>query len=169
MTDVAGSATSNSWTPVMVAAASVAAVAALGGLATDIGPWYASLAQPSWKPPDAAFGAIWTAVYTLTAAAGVFAWRNASTDLVRRRILMLFAANGALNVLWTVLYFALKRPDWALVEVVPLWLSVLALVLVLRPVSRLASSLLLPYLAWVGIAAFLNLETVRLNGPFGAS
>jgi translocator protein len=157
------------WTPIVVAAASVTTVAALGALATDIGPWYASLAQPSWKPSDAAFGPIWTVVFSLTAAAGVIAWRHAPTDAVRRRMLVLFAANGVLNVLWSVLYFTLKRPDWALAEAGLLLLSVLALVLALRTVSRLASLLLLPYLAWVGIAAFLNLETVRLNGPFGAA
>jgi tryptophan-rich sensory protein len=157
------------WTPVIVAAASATTVAALGALATDIGPWYASLAQPSWKPPDIAFGPIWTLVFTLTAASGVIAWRRAPDAAWRRRIILLFAANGVLNVLWSVLYFTLHRPDWALVEVVFLWLSVLALVLSLRPISRLASRLLWPYLAWVGIAAVLNLETVRLNGPFGGA
>lgn len=63
----------------------------------------------------------------------------------------------------------MRRPDWALAEVVLLWLSILALVVVTLRVSTLGAVLLLPYLAWVGIAAVLNRAIVRLNGPFGAT
>ncbi|MFM9927335.1 TspO/MBR family protein [Variovorax sp. H27-G14] len=155
------------WKPVAVAALAALLVAMLGALMTDLGPWYRNLAQPSWKPPDAAFGLIWTTIFALAAAAGVIGWRRAATRIGRERMLVLFALNGFLNVLWSLLYFRLHRPDWSLIEVPFLWLSVLALVAVLRPIARLASALMLPYLVWVTIAAVLNWETVRLNGPFG--
>jgi tryptophan-rich sensory protein len=71
-----------------------------------------------------------------------------------------------LNVLWSLLFFRLRRPDWALVEVGFLWLSILALMIVLFRYSRLAGLLLLPYLVWVGFAGALNFAVVRLNGPF---
>jgi tryptophan-rich sensory protein len=61
----------------------------------------------------------------------------------------------------------LRRPDWALIEVVPFWLSILLLIVVLRPASSRASWLLAPYLVWVAFARWLNVEIVRLNGPFG--
>ena len=153
--------------PVAVAAAAAMAVAVLGGLMTDLGPWYLSLVQPSWKPPDWAFGPVWTTIFGLAAAAGVSGWRNAQNRQQRETLLALFALNGFLNVFWSLLYFRLRRPDWALAEVGFLWLSILVLILALRRRSALGAWLLAPYLAWVAIAAALNFETVRLNGPFG--
>ena len=100
------------------------------------------------------------------ASAGV-AWRNARTDAEREWIIGLFAINGTLNVVWSALFFRLHRPDWALIEVVFLWLSVLVPMIVFSRYAKLANWLL-PYLVWVSFAAFLNWEIVRLNGPFGS-
>jgi translocator protein len=155
------------WKPIAVAAAAAVFVATLGALMTDLGPWYAQLKQPAWKPPDWAFGPVWTAIFALAAAAGVIGWRRAPSRADRELMLALFAANGFLNVFWSLLYFRLHRPDWALYEVPFLWLSVLALILVLWRYARAAAWLLVPYLAWVAIAAVLNDSTVKLNGPFG--
>ena len=154
--------------PVLVAGACALGVAVLGGLMTDIGPWYRSLAQPSWKPPDWLFGPAWTLIYGLIAAAGVLAWRRTPKGAPRDSTMALFAINAFLNVFWSLLYFRLRRPDWALFEVVFLWLSVLALMVVLYRHAKTATWLLLPYLLWVTFAGLLNLATVRLNGPFGA-
>ena len=117
--------------PILIAAASAIFVAVLGALMTDLGPWYAGLKQPAWKPPDWAFGPIWTTIFALAAAAGVIGWRRAPSRAERERLLALFAANGFLNVFWSLLYFRLHRPDWALFEVPLLWLSVMLLILVL--------------------------------------
>ena len=155
------------WKPVVVAAGAAIFVAVLGGLMTDLGPWYFSLKQPAWKPPDWAFGPIWTTIFALSATAGVIGWRRAPTSAQREWMLLLFAANGFLNVLWSLLYFRLHRPDWSLLEVPVLWLSVLALMLLLSRFAKLAAWLLAPYLVWVAIAAALNWQTVQLNGPFG--
>jgi tryptophan-rich sensory protein len=156
------------WKPVLVAAGAALFVAVLGGLMTDIGPWYFSLKQPAWKPPDWAFGPVWTTIFALAAAAGVIGWRTAPSRSRRELMLMLFALNGFLNVLWSLFFFRLRRPDWALIEVPFLWLSVLALIIVLARYSKPAAWLLAPYLVWVSIAALLNWQTVQLNGPFGA-
>lgn len=154
--------------PILVAAFAALCVALLGALMTDIGPWYRGLVQPAWKPPDAAFGPIWTVIFALAAAAGVIGWRRAPSRVEREQMLVLFALNAFLNVLWSLLYFRLRRPDWALWEVPLLWLSVLALVLFLARFAKPAAWALVPYLVWVAIAAALNWQTVRLNGPFGA-
>ncbi len=140
--------------------------AGMGGALTELGPWYYALRHPDWKPPDAAFGVIWSTIFTLCAVSGTLAWRAASTGALRRRVLLLFGSNAVLNVLWSLLYFKLHRPDWALVEVLFLWLSIAALIVGLWRISRWASALLLPYLVWVSIATALNLATVQLNGPF---
>lgn len=153
--------------PIWIAAAAALAVAVVGGLMTDIGPWYMGLAQPAWKPPDWAFGPVWTTIFALAAAAGVVGWRRAPSSAARETMLALFAANGFLNVLWSLLYFRLHRPDWSLLEVPLLWLSVLALIVLLARFAKAAAWLLMPYLVWVAIAAVLNWQTVKLNGPFG--
>jgi benzodiazapine receptor len=142
------------------------ATAGIGAALTDLGPWYAALRQPAWKPPDAAFGVIWTTIFTLCAISGWRAWQRAGAVALRRRVVVLFGVNAILNIVWSALYFKLQRPDWALFEVVFLWLSIAALLIGLWRVSRGASLLLIPYWVWVSIAAVLNLETVHLNGPF---
>jgi tryptophan-rich sensory protein len=133
---------------------------------TDLGPWYQSLRQPSWKPPDWLFGPGWTLIFAFAAMAGVTAWRQAPNRASREWLLVLFALNGFLNILWSLLFFRLQRPDWALAEVGFFWLSILLLILVVSRYSKVASALLLPYLAWVTFAAALNLAVVQLNGPF---
>jgi len=155
--------------PIAVAAVAAAAVAILGALMTDLGPWYASLRQPAWKPPDWAFGPVWTVIFALAAAAGVGGWRVAPNARWREQLLSQFALNGFLNVFWSLLYFRLHRPDWALLEVPFLWGSVAWIAWTLRGRSARAAALLLPYLVWVAIAAVLNWQTVQLNGPFGAA
>ena len=157
------------WRPILIAAGAALSVAVLGALMTDLGPWYAGLKQPAWKPPDAAFGPIWTTIFALSATAGVIGWRRAPSKAQREWLLVLFAANGFLNVLWSLLFFRLHRPDWSMLEVPVLWLSVLALMLLLSRFAKLAAWLLAPYLVWVAIAAALNWQTIQLNGPFGST
>lgn len=161
-------------TPVYVSVALAFGVLFAGGLLTTIGAWYNALRKPSWQPPGWLFAPAWSVIAACTAAAGVLAWDSARSERDRVGTALLFALNGALNILWSGLFFRLRRPDWALGEVVPLWASIAALMLGLprRPGTSVASSgvtwLLAPYLGWVTVAAALNLEVVRLNGPFGA-
>ena len=141
-------------------------VAILGGLATDLGPWYQALKEPFWKPPDVAFGPIWSTIFILSGVAWVGAKHLTTDALILRRLTILFWLNGLLNILWSILYFRFQRPDWSLYESVFLWLSVLAILLTIRKISGKYSLYLLPYLIWVTIAIVLNLDIVRLNGPF---
>lgn len=141
-------------------------MAGLGGALTDLGPWYRALEVPPWQPPDAAFPIGWTAIFTLAAIAGTLGWRAAPTGRDRTLLVALFGLNAVLNVAWSGLFFALRRPDWALWEVGPLWLSILALVIVLARWSRIAALCLVPYLGWVAFAAALNAAIVLRNGPF---
>ncbi len=154
------------WRAIVVAGAAATAVAAVGTTLTDLGPWYQALREPSWKPPDAAFGVIWTVIFALAAISGVLAWRADRSTTGRQWIVGLFAANGFLNVVWSLIFFKLHRPDVSLVEVAALWLSIAVLMVFLFRRSVTASLLLVPYLVWVGTAAALNYEVVVLNGPF---
>jgi len=154
------------WDAVVVAGLAAIAVAAIGGTLTDLGPWYYALKQPAWKPPDAAFGLIWTVIFALTALAAVIAWRRDRNHARRQWMIGLFALNGFLNISWSLIFFKLQRPDIALAEVGLLWLSILALIVFLYRSAPLASLLLVPYLVWVSAAALLTYDVVRLNGPF---
>jgi len=157
--------------PLIIAFALSFATAGLGQAFTHLDAWYFALRLPAWKPPDVAFGVIWTTIFTLAAFSAWRAWLGASTmpgsRALKRRILLLFGANALLNIVWSLLYFTWHRPDWALIECVGLWLSIVALIIGLWRLSRVASLLLVPYVIWVSAAFFLNLATVQLNGPFG--
>jgi tryptophan-rich sensory protein len=151
---------------IMVALALVAVCAVAGGLLTEIGPWYESLRFPRLRPPNWVFGPAWTVIFLLIAASGVIAWEAASGSAQRILLITLFIINGALNVLWSPLFFKLRRPDWAFYELIPFWLSIVVLVVTLFQISTLAGALILPYLAWVTFAGWLNLRIVQLNSPF---
>ncbi|MEE4208781.1 MAG: TspO/MBR family protein [Parvularcula sp.] len=152
--------------PLIVAGLTAAAVAVIGGLMTKIGPWYEGLTKPDWTPPDWLFAPAWTIIYALAVFAAVRGWTHVQSGRERAWLVSLFFINAVLNVLWSALFFSLQRPDFALAEVVTLWLSVLALVVFLWPRERAAALALLPYLIWVGFASALNLAIVRMNGSF---
>jgi translocator protein len=152
--------------PAALAAAAALAVALVGMTLTDLGPWYRGLEQPAWAPADPVYGAAWTLIFALAAVAGLIAWSRSNDRYGAEIVIGLFALNGFLNILWSLLFFRLQRPDWAMAELILLWASVAALVTVCSRRSLVAGVLLLPYLAWVSFAGRLNWEIVRLNGPF---
>ncbi len=152
--------------PVLIAALATAIVAIMGATITVIGPWYESLVQPRWAPPAGAYGIAWTLIYAINVIALVTAWRAMPSGRESEGLIALWATNGFLNILWSLLFFRLQRPDWALVEVVFLWLSVGALIVYTWRRSMTAAMLVIPYLLWVTFAGYLNMMIVRLNGPF---
>lgn len=151
--------------PIIIAAVAAVLVAVVGATITDIGPWYHGLAQPRWAPPDMAYGVAWTVIYAFTALGAVTGWL-AMPWREREWLIGVFALNGFLNILWSLLFFRLHRPDWAVIEVIGLWLSVAALIVMVWRRSMIGAVLLLPYLLWVTYAGYLNMTIVQLNGPF---
>lgn len=159
---------SKSWIlPVTIAGLAALGVAAVGGTITDLGPWYEGLIKPDWNPPPIAFPIAWTAIFALVVVAFVSAWRNSPSTKVSDTLIGLFAANAFLNIVWSLIFFRLQRPDWAFFELILLWISIAAVIAYCWRLSRLASLLLVPYLAWVTVAGALNWQIVQLNGPFG--
>ena len=153
--------------PASVAALATAFIAALGTTITRLGPWYYSLEQPSWAPPDMAFGPAWTLIFALSAMSAVSAWMAAPDRESADGLLGLYAFNGSLNLLWSFIFFRLQRPDVAAVEVWFLWASVALLIVKCWRYSRTAALLLVPYLVWVAFAGVLNAAVVVRNAPFG--
>lgn len=155
----------------LIAFLAIAYAVAGFGVVTTIGAvngWYARSPHVVWTPPNAAFGPVWTVLYTLIAVAGWLVWRN-RTHRNAGVALPLFVVQLVLNSLWTPLFFGgyeLIGPLalWlALVLIIALDLAVAATIAAFWPVSRLAAVLLLPYLLWILYASTLNWGDAALN------
>jgi translocator protein len=154
------------WPAVIVSFVGLALVAVSGGALTEVGPWYEGLKFPSWRPPNWLFGPAWTIIYLFVGSSCVVAWYSLTSNSLRAWFIALLVTNALLNIIWSGLFFKCRRPDWALIEVVALWLSILFLLIFTWSQSTLAGALMLPYLAWVTFASYLNLRMVQLNAPF---
>lgn len=152
---------SRGWAGLLGFGAVAAAVAALGSLATNRSvnsEWFQGLEKPWFYPPPAAFGVVWTLLYAAIAVAGWLAWRSGGgAPLVPWSLQLL------LNLGWSLLFFGWRSPGWALAEIVLLLAAVSWTLMVFWRADRRAGLLLVPYLAWVGFAAVLNLAIVVLN------
>ena len=126
------------------------------------GEWYASLKKPAWNPPSWIFGPVWTALYTMMAVAAWLIWKRGGFN-ARKLPLGLFLLQLWFNALWSWLFFGRHQPAMAFVDILLLWLSLLATIAAFRKVSGVAAWLLVPYLLWVGFAAALNFALWRLN------
>jgi benzodiazapine receptor len=153
------------WLPPLVSIAIALAVGAVGGWATasSVTTWYATLEKPAFNPPNYLFGPVWTALYILMAVAAWLVWRAEPADGRRRTALRLYAVQLALNLAWSVIFFGLRRPDLALVEVLVLFAAILGAARAFARVDRRAGWMLVPYAAWVAFATLLNFEIWRLN------
>lgn len=126
------------------------------------GEWYASLTKPSWNPPSSVFAPVWSTLYVLMGVAAWLVWRKvgfAGAPVA----LGLFIAQLVLNSFWSYLFFGAHQPGFALIEIVLLWLLIMATTIAFWRVSVPAGVLLLPYLCWVGFAGALNFQLWRLN------
>src|SRR5512137_563549 len=124
--------------------------AAMGGFFLP-GEWYAGLRKPSWNPPNWIFGPVWTVLYATMAVAAWLVWKRGGFA-VRRFALSFFLMQLLLNALWSPLFFGLRNPGLAFVNIVLLWLAVLATVVAFCKTRPLTGALLVPYLAWVTFA-----------------
>ena len=154
-------------TPYLVAGGIAVVVALCGALATDIGPWYRNLRKPTWQPPDWLFGPAWTSIFTLIAIGAGLAWNRAEPGERLALVVLPFAVNLVLNVAWSFLFFRLRRPRVAFLEVLALWASIVWLLASLWQVSPAAGALVVPYLLWVTFASVLNRTIIRLNPEVG--
>lgn len=139
-------------------------VGALGAAVTQtsVDDWYARLAKPSFNPPDAVFGPVWTTLYVMMAIAAWRVWRTADSPS-RRGPLTLFLLQLALNLGWSTVFFGLQKIGAAVATIVVLDVGVIVTMLAFRAVDRIAGLLMVPYLAWVAFATVLNIALWRLN------
>lgn len=150
---------------IAVAILIVVAMLGVGAKTTVIGAWYQTLKKSRLTPPNWVFAPAWTFILACAGASGVIA---SVADMTHTRFASVFALYG-LNIIahmaWSPLFFHCKRPDYALLTIVWLWLTLAGLLALLAPVSTSACLLLVPYIVWVSFALYLNVQIVRLNAP----
>ncbi|HJP89516.1 MAG TPA: TspO/MBR family protein [Candidatus Limnocylindrales bacterium] len=141
------------------------AIGAIGSVPTAraIPTWYRALDKPSWNPPNAVFGPVWTTLYGLMGVALVLVRRAPASEQETRRAEAVFALQLALNLAWSFVFFGGRNLRGALGVIAALWVTILATIVAFSRVRLLAAALLVPYIAWVSFASLLNAEIARRN------
>lgn len=135
----------------------------VGSWVTSLGMnWYKTIKLPAFTPPGSFIGMVWTVLFILATISALIVWNKAASEK-KTAIGVAFILNALLNVGWSVLFFGLHLIGPAIYEAALLGVSVLVLIVLIWPVSKLASWLLLPYLAWVSFATFLTYTIWSLN------
>lgn len=143
------------------------AVGAAGSFITvpNIPGWYAGLNKPSFNPPAWAFPVVWNILFAMMSVAAWLTVKAAGSVRGARRELTAWAVQLLLNFSWSVIFFGLKNPGAALIELVLFALAILATTTEFWRRSRVAGWLMVPYLAWVLFAGCINAAVWLLNSP----
>lgn len=155
----------NNTIKLVISVASPLAVGGLSGFATTRGvsTWYPTLVKPSFNPPAWVFGPVWTLLYIMMGVAAFLVWREGLDTEGVRIALTAFVIQLILNGLWSILFFGLEAPGWALAEIILLWTSIGITTMLFWRVVPSAGTLLLPYWMWVSFATVLNAFLWWLN------
>lgn len=130
---------------------------------SSIPTWYASLVKPEFVPPNWIFGPVWVTLYAFMGIAVFLVWRKGLQYKEVQVALGIFLVQLVLNTLWSIIFFGLQNPGAALVEIVLLWLAILATIVAFTRISKVAAWLLLPYILWVSFAGYLTYSIWTLN------
>ena len=130
---------------------------------TGVESWYQTIQKPSWNPPNWIFGPVWTTLYILMGISLYLIWKSDATPSLKWLAILLFALQLALNFFWSLIFFNQHAIGWALVEIIVLWLSILATIFVFARINNTAAWLLVPYISWVSFAGILTYTIWKLN------
>jgi translocator protein len=142
------------------------AVGYLSGMVTraSITTWYPTLVKPSFNPPNWIFAPVWTSLYVMMGVAAGLIWNQITTQKAAvTKALQFFTIQLVLNALWSYLFFGLHNLMLATIEVVLLWLMIFETYSQFAKINKMASYLMLPYLAWVSFASVLTASIWWLN------
>ncbi len=129
----------------------------------SIAGWYANLKKPAFNPPNWVFGPVWTILFILMGVAFFLVWNRGFRKKSVKASLFWFLVQLVLNVCWSLIFFTLKSPGLAFLELITLWVFILITIQKFVKVSRLAAYLLWPYIIWVSFAGILNFSIWWLN------
>ena len=158
----------NKYTRILIVVVTCLAIGYFSGMVTQssIKTWFPTLIKPSFNPPNWVFAPVWSMLYIIMGIAAGLVWNRmeASKDkeLVKKSLIF-FAIQLGLNALWSVLFFGLRNPMLAIIEIVLLWLMIYETYIKFGKIDKIAGYLFLPYLAWVSFASILNASIWWLN------
>jgi len=125
--------------------------------------WYTTLEKPSFNPPDWIFTPVWITLFTLMGIALFLVWKKGLEKPGVKTAMMIFGIQLLLNAFWSVFFFGLQTPMYALIEILVLWVAIVWTITAFFNISRAASFLLMPYFLWVSFAMVLNFYIWQLN------
>lgn len=125
--------------------------------------WYATLTKPELNPPSWIFGPVWTALYLLMGVSAFLIWQKGWARKDVKIALSVYGVQLVLNALWSIVFFGMQNPGLALVNIVLLFVSIVATMVLFYKISRPALYLLIPYILWVSFASYLNYAIYALN------
>ena len=143
------------------------AAAGIGGIFTSkaISDWYEGLKKPRYTPPNWVFGPVWTVLYILMAVSVFLVWQEGLSAQGVPLAFTLFWIQLVANALWSYVFFASRSIVGGIINIIILWLLILATIIASFSVSTIAGILLLPYILWVSTATYLNIGIWMLNKP----
>ena len=127
--------------------------------ADSVSTWYTELIKPSFNPPNWLFGPVWISLYILMGISLYLVWSKSKNGVA----MMIFFIQLALNTIWSIIFFGLKMPGLAFIEIIFLWAVILLTIVQFHKIHRVSAYLLIPYILWVSFAALLNLAIYILN------
>jgi len=130
---------------------------------SSIAGWYAGIVKPALNPPAWVFGPVWTTLFALMGIAAFLIWKKGLDRRDVKIALGIFIGQLVLNTLWSIIFFGLHSPGSALIEIIFLWLAILATIVAFYKISKPAAWFLVPYIAWVSFAGYLNYAIWALN------
>jgi len=125
--------------------------------------WYANVTKSALTPPSWVFCPVWTTLYALMGIAAFLVWKKGWNRRDVKIALGIFAGQLVLNTLWSIIFFGLHSPGGAFIEIIFLWLVILATIIAFAKISKPAAWLLIPYILWVSFASYLNFMIWMLN------
>lgn len=131
--------------------------------APSIPTWYAGIIKPDINPPAWVFAPVWTTLFAMMGIAAFLVWQKGLDRKDVKIALGIFIVQLILNTLWSIIFFGLRNPGGALIEIVFLWFAIFATIAAFAKISKPAAWLLVPYILWVSFAGFLNYSLWRLN------
>lgn len=137
----------------------------LSGISTsdNISGWYSTLEKPSFNPPNWIFGPVWTFLYILMGISLGKIWSSDISDKQKNKALFVFGTQLVVNGMWSIFFFGMQNPLLAFIDIIILIILIIYTIKLFKPINRMSSWLLYPYLAWVSFATILNLSIILLN------
>ena len=125
--------------------------------------WYSTIEKPALNPPPWVFGPVWTTLYALMGIAAFLVWKRGWEKKEVKLALGMFGIQLFLNAIWSIIFFGMQNPGWALVDILFLWFAIVLTMVLFYKISKPAMYLLIPYILWVSFATYLNYAIWILN------